>query len=547
MLKLEPIPFLLSCKTYGHWGLVLVMQLIVKLATKLIIYLSSRKRYTLLIVIYKIIDLLRYIYLFLLLSYILPLSVSAQNSPPSAQLSAVKSVLIQPLTDKQRQLLKFKLEPAQNWRFSYFNETVFNSKMVVVEAGNKANPPLLLVHGLGELAMQDWFSVIPTLAENYYVIAVDLPGFGNSESPQGRYSPHNYAAVLAQVVELYSARPVTVIGHSMGGAVSLSFAGLYPQQLNKLVLVDAAGVLQKVAFLKPITNIVIEDSWLPKFVRTKLAQLNDFTTGLIELGAIDSYFSDLLQRSDSTWNALMGEQPNMNAALSLVEQDYSNIVANLNTQTYIIWGERDNIAPLRTAKVLQHRLANSELMTIAQAGHVPMKSATAEFLALLNHALETPVVARKEQPHEVVMQSHLICKDRHSQTFSGHYKKVLISGCNNILLKDMTAQSIAITDSLVRLENITITASDLGLEIVDSVVEATNVTINARNGVELVGARFDGAGVEINATALAMTVKTQSNIIFSLSKITSGHFQGNVHQAFELQNRSVDEYLQQAN
>ena len=237
-------------------------------------------------------------------------SFAAQSEPVVSQST--------PLNQQQIQALKFESPIKADWLFSTYQESVFNSSILVLEAGDKKAPPLLLVHGLGVLGMQDWFGVIPELSKHYHVIAIDLPGFAHSESPEGRYSPRNYAAVLAEVVDLYIAEPTTVVGHSMGRAVSLYFAGKYPEKLNKLVLVDAAGILHKVAFIKPISNVPKPNTKLPKFLSTKLAQLNDFTTGLIEEGAIDSYLTELLQRSDGAWKLVMGETPNMNAALSLV-------------------------------------------------------------------------------------------------------------------------------------------------------------------------------------------------------------------------------------
>lgn len=100
---------------------------------------------------------------------------------------------------------------------------MFNSSMLVLEVGDKQAPPLLLVHGLGVLGMQDWFSIIPELSKNYYIVAIDLPGFAHSQSPDGRYSPRNYAKVLAEVVDYYMTKPPSVVGHSMGGRCEFIF------------------------------------------------------------------------------------------------------------------------------------------------------------------------------------------------------------------------------------------------------------------------------------------------------------------------------------
>jgi len=459
-------------------------------------------------------------------------SVAAQSES-----TAARSIQ---LSSQQIQALNFEFLPKDDWQFSTFRESVFNSSMLVLEVGDKQAPPLLLVHGLGVLGMQDWFSIIPELSKNYYIVAIDLPGFAHSQSPDGRYSPRNYAKVLAEVVDYYMTKPPSVVGHSMGGAVSLYFAGKYSEKLNKLVLVDAAGILHKVAFIKPISNVPKPNSKLPAFISTKLAQLNDFTTGLIEEGAIDSYLSELLQRSDGAWKLVMGDTPNMNAALSLVEENFSYIVANLTTETHIIWGESDAIAPLRTAKVLNSQLANSELAVLPGVGHVPMKQTPLAFLALLDKALTGAIqdVTSGKVTDKQIATFH--CEDQHSREFTGHYRHMIIEDCHNVLLKDVVAESIRIKDSLVRLENVTLAGAELALNIKRSVVELTNVSIDAERAIKLNESRFDGAGVMINASKHAMSVVDDSNIIFSLSTINSPLYQGLAHDAIEAEKGIVD-------
>jgi pimeloyl-ACP methyl ester carboxylesterase len=457
---------------------------------------------------------------------------------------AIANSFPQSYLDKESVIgLNFEHKPDPNWRFSYFREQVFNANILVLEAGNKDAPPILLVHGLGERAMQDWFTTIPVLAKTHHVIALDLPGFGKSQSPKGRFSPLNYAQVLDDVVMHYSKGALSVIGHSMGGAVSLYFAGQYPEKVEKLILVDAAGILQKVAFIKPITHVPKSHSLLPSFVSTKLAQFNDFTTGLIEEGVIDSYLTQLLQRSDGAWQLVMGDTPNMNAALSLVEEDFSEIVANLKTPTHLIWGAEDAIAPLRTAKVLNYQLPYSELNVLENVGHVPMSEQREGFLTQLSHALNH---APKASVSEVLGKQQKItfhCKGESNKEFSGHFTHMIIDDCTNVLLKDVVAESVRIKDSLVRMENVTLAGADLALNIKRSVVELTNVDIDAIRAIKLKESRFDGAGVNINASKQSMEVKGSSNIIFSLSTINSPIYQGLAHTAIEMNEGIVDEHF----
>jgi len=111
----------------------------------------------------------------------------------------------------------------EDWHYSYFQEPIFDSKIAILQTGMQHKQSILLVHGLGQLGMKDWYSTIPFLAKKYHIIAIDLPGFGYSEKPSGRYSPTNYALILNAVVETFSKQKLNVIGHSMGGGGKSSF------------------------------------------------------------------------------------------------------------------------------------------------------------------------------------------------------------------------------------------------------------------------------------------------------------------------------------
>src|SRR5579872_4480736 len=132
-------------------------------------------------------------------------------------------------------------------------EDVFGGQLYVVTAGPArgapAAPPLVLVHGLGELGVRDFYPLLPALTRGRLVILFDLPGFGRSGRANAEYTPDRYAAVLSRVIARYADGPVDVLGHSMGGAIALSHAANYPQQVRRLVVVDAAGILNHEALL----------------------------------------------------------------------------------------------------------------------------------------------------------------------------------------------------------------------------------------------------------------------------------------------------------
>ncbi len=100
---------------------------------------------------------------------------------------------------------------------------------------------LLLIHGLGSNA-KGWSRNIPVLAENYRVIAVDLPGYGYSSKDYYPYSLSFYAQVLTEMLTELGIESAVFVGHSMGGQISIITALTYPERVDKLVLISPAGV-----------------------------------------------------------------------------------------------------------------------------------------------------------------------------------------------------------------------------------------------------------------------------------------------------------------
>lgn len=110
-----------------------------------------------------------------------------------------------------------------------------------VDWGNEGKPPLLLVHG-GKDHARSWDPVARALRRDYRIIVPDLRGHGDSAWAQGAtYTLPEYVLDLAQLIEVLALAPVTLIGHSMGAAVSLFLTGVYPEKVAKLVAIEGMG------------------------------------------------------------------------------------------------------------------------------------------------------------------------------------------------------------------------------------------------------------------------------------------------------------------
>jgi pimeloyl-ACP methyl ester carboxylesterase len=115
-------------------------------------------------------------------------------------------------------------------------------KQHYVDWGNAGAPPLILVHG-GRDHCRNWDWVAKALREDFHVIAPDLRGHGDSEwSPDGNYSMAAHVYDLAQLIHQQKLSPVTIVAHSLGAAISLRYAGIYPETVAKLVAIEGVGM-----------------------------------------------------------------------------------------------------------------------------------------------------------------------------------------------------------------------------------------------------------------------------------------------------------------
>jgi pimeloyl-ACP methyl ester carboxylesterase len=121
---------------------------------------------------------------------------------------------------------------------SYFSQRL---RLHYVDWGNQDAPPLLLVHG-GRDHCRNWDWVAETLREDWHIIAPDLRGHGDSQwMIGGSYGLSDYVYDIAQLLHQTKHQPITIIGHSLGGSISLQYTAIYPETVRKLVAIEGLG------------------------------------------------------------------------------------------------------------------------------------------------------------------------------------------------------------------------------------------------------------------------------------------------------------------
>ena len=120
----------------------------------------------------------------------------------------------------------------------YFSQRL---RLHYVDWGNDQAPLLLMVHG-GRDHCRNWDWVAQRLRDEYHIIAPDLRGHGDSQwLVGGTYTQLDYMYDIAQLVHQVAEDKVTIVSHSLGGAISLRYAAMYPEMVHKLVAIEGLG------------------------------------------------------------------------------------------------------------------------------------------------------------------------------------------------------------------------------------------------------------------------------------------------------------------
>jgi pimeloyl-ACP methyl ester carboxylesterase len=230
----------------------------------------------------------------------------------------------------------------------------------------EGNPPYLLLHGF-DSSLLEYRRLFPLLAENRQTWAVDILGFGFTErSPDVPISPDSIKTHLYYFWKTVIAQPMILVGASMGGAVALDFALTYPETVEKIVLIDSAGlanppVVGKFMF-SPLDRLATAFLANPR-VRENISRTAYYDKSLASLDAC-------------TCAALHLHCPNWSQALISFTKSggYGAFLPKLpqiQRETLIIWGENDRILGTQDAARFAQSLPKNRLVWIPQCGHVP--------------------------------------------------------------------------------------------------------------------------------------------------------------------------------
>jgi pimeloyl-ACP methyl ester carboxylesterase len=272
-----------------------------------------------------------------------------------------------------------------DWREHQRWVTVDGRRVNVVELGSGS--PVVFVHGLSG-SWQNWLEQVPVFARDHRVIAFDLPGFGASEMPAEKISICGYGRFVNTLLDELGVSSAALVGNSMGGFIGVELAIRFPERVERLVLVSAAGL--SIEYLRNERALAVLGA-----MENRLAAYSGWLATRSDAlarrpGARRMIFGIVAHRPDRLPGPLVAEQvrgsgkPGFVPALdALTDYRIRDRLGEVACPTLIVWGAEDKLVPARDADEFARLIPNARKVVWPETGHVAMLERPAAFNALL--------------------------------------------------------------------------------------------------------------------------------------------------------------------
>lgn len=232
---------------------------------------------------------------------------------------------------------------------------------------------VVMLQGWGtDLGVYD--SVADSINQKYSFVQFDFPGFGGSDEPREAWNVDAYANFFCKLMQALGIKRATLIGHSYGGRVIIKLATRenIPFEIDRIVLIDSAGILPKKTFLQKVR--------IKKYKCLKK---------ILDMKIIYALFPEIID----DWRRKQGSADYRNATpimrqclVMAVNEDLTELLHKIEQDTLLIWGDKDTATPISDAKIMEEKIPSAGLAVLEGVGHFPF--------------LEKPIVFRN------IMQSY---------------------------------------------------------------------------------------------------------------------------------------------
>ncbi len=231
-----------------------------------------------------------------------------------------------------------------------------------VQYGNKEKDTIVLLHGWGQ-NIEMMKPIGDKMKNDFNVVIVDLPGFGQSEEPKEVWTVYDFADAIKELLDSLEIKNPILIGHSFGGKISLVYASKY--KAKKLVLFGSP-------YKKEIKKVSLKVKILKFLGKIK------FLRPLINLAKKHMGSTDYRNASDMMRKVLV----------STVNLDITEDVKNIKASTLLIWGTNDTAVPLSHAYELEKLINDAGVVEYEGCTHYAYLERLGQTISILNSFLK---------------------------------------------------------------------------------------------------------------------------------------------------------------
>jgi pimeloyl-ACP methyl ester carboxylesterase len=232
--------------------------------------------------------------------------------------------------------------------------------------------PIVVLHGWGASGAAVG-SILNCVAADRRAVAPDLPGFGASDPPPVAWGSAEYAELVRTFLKQLGIERASFIGHSHGGRVAIRLAATAPELVERLVLVDSAGI-------RPWRG----PTYHARVMAFKTARRLLQSGPLRGSGAVQEWLGERFGSADYRQAGTM-----RGTLVRLVNEDLRAFLPRVGAPTLLIWGERDDQTPLADGRLIERLIPDAGLVVFPGAGHFAYADDPGRFCRIVSHFLQT--------------------------------------------------------------------------------------------------------------------------------------------------------------
>jgi pimeloyl-ACP methyl ester carboxylesterase len=257
-----------------------------------------------------------------------------------------------------------------------------------------SGPVVLFIHGI--LGSQgQWAHLVGTMQDDHRLVVPDLFGHGESAKPLGDYSLSSHAATMRDLLDHLGIERVTLVGHSLGGGIAMQFFYLFPERVERLVLVSSGGLGREVSPMLRAATLPGAAQVLSVIASAPvLSRVEALGRGASRLGWRPGADVDAMWRGFSSLGDRESRQAFLATTRAVVDIGGQSISAHdhlgeaLPIPALLVWGTKDRIIPVEHALNMQRMLPDCRLELFEGAGHFPHLDDPERFARVLREFID---------------------------------------------------------------------------------------------------------------------------------------------------------------